>query len=642
MRALSIRVALALTLLLALACTVTPGPPTAGQPAARQPAAGQPAARQSAATQPAAAQPAAAPPAARPWTRSLETFPVYSRQVVADTLRSEPLDETVFLRAAVARITAAGPGLSAVSVAVNGHALVLGDGPEVALDLTGLVRWGPNWIRIAARPAAAPGAGAPGGGWVRLAIEIPRYLRATFAHTNDIHGALEGLPEQAAEIRRMRERQPNTYFLVAGDIFSGNPVSDLNAGRPVIEALNAMGPSALAVGNHEFDHGPAAVQARRAEATFPWLAANIRVVNPTATPIAPFAPHVILTTDLGQRIAVFGLIETPPSTRRQNVVGLEFLDPVVTARVMAAQLRPQADLVVALTHVGVDVDREIARAAGDLDLIVGGHSHTVLRSPLRERGVPIVQAGSSNAFLGQVDVTRDMLAGQTAVTARLLETRSLRGEDAAVRAVVDRWNAQMAAALDRHLGQTAVALDRDPRFRQDTNIGNLIADAMRAAFDRADAAMTNNGGIRASIPAGPITLRSLYSVLPFANYFMLFEVTGEQLREVVLTSYARRNQVDLQVSGLTIRYLVDATGRLLDAEISVGGQPLQPGRRYRVVVNDFMGTGGSGYRFHAYGTPADVSSRTDVLDVAAFIEKGLRGVVAYPPTEGRIRVEVRR
>lgn len=571
---------------------------------------------------------------ARPWARAIETFPIYSRTVTPQALRAGAIEETVFIRAEVAKLSLVNQGLTGVAIAVNGHELLLDDRSGAVLDLSGMVRWGPNRIRIAAR--GPPGASATVG------IEIPRFIRAVFFHTNDVHGALEGLAAQAAEIGRVRRVHPNTYFVVAGDIFSGNPLSDLTAGRSVIEALNAMGTNALTVGNHEFDHGPAETQARRRESAFPWLGANIRIANRAATPIAPFDPYLILTTDLGQRIALFGLTETPPSTRRQNVVGLEFLDPVMVAGVMAAQLRQQADLVVAVTHLGVEVDREVARVAGDLDLIIGGHSHTVLRAPLVENGVPIVQSGANSQFLGRADLVRDLTARRSSVAAALLERRSLRDEDPAVRAVVERWNARLSALLDRRVGHAAVPLVRDNRTTQDVSMGNLIADATRAAFDRADIGMTNSGGIRASIPAGPITLRSLYSVLPFANYFLLFEITGEQLREVVLTSYARRDQVDLQVSGMTIRYIVDAERKLLDAEITAAGRPLDLSRKYRVAVNDFMGTGGGGYRFPAFGPPIDTSSGTDVLELAAFIEKALRGVVNYPPTEGRIRVEARR
>ncbi len=570
----------------------------------------------------------------RPWARALETFPIYTRVVTADALRAGAIEESIFVRAGVAKLSFTNQGLTGVTIAVNAFEIPLGDGPGAVLDLSGLVRWGPNRIRIAAR--APPGASAT------LSLEIPRFINVAFFHTNDVHGAVEGLAAQAAEIRRARAAQPNTYFVVAGDIFSGNAISDLNAGRPVIEALNAMGVTLMAAGNHDFDHGPAETQSRRSESAFPWLGANIRVTNRAATPIAPFDPYLIATTDLGQRIAFFGVIETPPATRRQNTVGLAFLDPVAVARVMAAQLRQQADLVVAVTHLGVDLDREIARAADDLDLVIGGHSHTVLRVPVFEGGVPIVQAGANSQYLGQVELTRDLAARRNSVTARLLETRALRETDPGVRSIVARWEDRMAAVLDRRIGHAATPLARDNLTAGDVAIGNLIADATRASFERADVGLMNNGGIRAPIPAGAITLRGLYAVMPFANYFMLFEVTGEQLREAVRSSYARRNQVDLQVSGMTILYLVDAERRLLDAEITIGGRPLDPSRRYRVAVNDYMGTGGGGYLFHTYGAPLDVSSNTDVLDLAAYIERTLRGVVSYAPTEGRIRVAVRR
>jgi 2',3'-cyclic-nucleotide 2'-phosphodiesterase (5'-nucleotidase family) len=585
----------------------------------------------------AAQQPASSPPPGqvRPWTRALETFPVYSRSLTAAVLRQGPLEEPVFLRATVARLSVASRGVASLAVTFNGQRLPADGTASVELDLSGLARWGPNTIRV-------EGDALDGAASADVRIEIPRYLRALFLHANDIHGSLAGLAEHAAEIQRLRAQHANVYYVVAGDIFSGDPVSDLNHGRPVIEVLNAMRPAALAVGNHDFDHGPAQTQARRAESSFPWIGANIRVASQAATPITPFLPYVILTTDLGQRVALFGLTETPPSTRHQNVVGLEFLDPLTVGPVVAAQLCQQADLVVAVTHVGADMDRLLARLAPEVGLIIGGHSHTVLRAPLVERGVPIVQAGSANAFLGQVALVRDMATGRGTITARLIETRALRGADPSVRAIVARWTSQMAAALDRRIGTALVALDPEARYARDVNIGNLIADATRASLDRADVGMTNNGGIRASIPAGPLTLRGLYRVLPFGNYFMLFEITGEQLREVVRFSYARRNRPDLQVSGMTVRYIVDAEQRLLDAEITVGGRPLDPARRYRVGVNDYMGTGGGGYPFPAFGTPVDISSRTDVLDLAEFIEKTLGGVVNYPLTEGRVRVEVRR
>ncbi len=572
---------------------------------------------------------------ARPWTRAEETFPVYTRRITAAEIAAGPVEETVQIRAGVAKLAFSGAGLLGAEVQVNGTPLAVGGPGPVLLDLTGLVRWGHNRIRFSGVAAGGPASAT-------VVVEIPRFLRATFIHNNDLHGAIDSLPAQAAEVSRLRSGQRNAYFVTVGDLFSGNPVSDLNAGRPVIEALNAMGVVANATGNHDFDHGPAETQARRAESSFPWLGANIRVANPTATPIAPFPSHIILTTDMGQRIALFGLTETPPSTGARNVVGLEFLDPLVVGRMMEAMLRAQADLVVAVAHLGIDVERQLARAAGGLDLIVGGHSHTLLRAPATEGGVPIVQAGGGGEYLGVVDVVRDLAAGRNRVTGRVVETAAMRGEDPGVRAIVDRWNNRMAAALDRPIGTAALPLDRDARTAHDVSIGNLIADAARAALGRADVGMTNNGGIRASIPAGPVTLRALYSVLPFANYFVLFDLSGEQLREVVTFAYARRNQVDIQVSGMTVAYTVDSGRRLLDAEIRVGGQPLNPARRYRVAVNDFMGAGGSGYPFPEFGAPVDSSPNTDVLDVAAFIEKALRGVVNYPSTEGRIRVVVRR
>lgn len=467
-------------------------------------------------------------------------------------------------------------------------------------------------------------------------------LRVSFLHFNDVHGHIDALPRLMAAVERQRQicraERRHCYLVNTGDNFSGGPVSDLNDGRPTIALLNRMRVSALAVGNHDFDHGPAATAARRSESRFVWLCANVRKLSPPATPIPRFHGYRVWRTPDGHRIAVLALLSARPATNDANIVGLEFTDPVARARALVPRLRRRADLVLAITHLGLDEDRRLAAAVPDLDLIIGGHSHTPLFQPVRVGGVPIVQAGAHGSFLGRVDVTRDNPRRGPRVWSELFRTAAEPAEDPGARAVVDRWNARMEPVLGEVIGSAVRPLSRERRYDRDVALGNLITDAMRATLD-GDVALCNNGSIRTSLPAGPLTLRSVYEVLPFGDYWVKLAVTGAQLAEIIRYSYVRdgRNRIDLQASGLTYTIRRGAGGAFAGADLRIGGRPLEPDATYGVVVSDYVARGGSGYPFPDLQAPRlAVSSRTDARDLAAYIRRLEQ--VDYPATERRIRL----
>ena len=226
----------------------------------------------------------------------------------------------------------------------------------------------------------------------------------TILHLNDFHGALQPTrsgadrPEEGGAARLAAlvaaERTPTTLFLAAGDLMQGTNLSNLFAGRPVIEAFNLMGLDASAVGNHEFDNGQPALSERAAEARFPFLAANIAGGG-------SWQPAVIRKVG-SLRVALFGLTteETPVATHPRNVKGLVFNDAVATARRLVAELRPQADLIVALTHLGVEEDEKLAVAVPGIDVIVGGHTHTKVEQPevdRRDARTPGLSSGASSS-----------------------------------------------------------------------------------------------------------------------------------------------------------------------------------------------------------------------------------------------------
>jgi 2',3'-cyclic-nucleotide 2'-phosphodiesterase (5'-nucleotidase family) len=467
----------------------------------------------------------------------------------------------------------------------------------------------------------------------------------TILHVNDFHGALlptrtganhaeEGGAARLAALVKA-ERTPTTLFLAAGDLMQGTNLSNLFAGRPVIEAFNLMGLDASAVGNHEFDNGQPALAERAAEARFPFLAANIAGAGPWK------ASKILKVGSL--RVGLFGLTteETPVATHPRNVQGLAFSDAVATARRLVAELRPQADLIVALTHLGVEEDEKLATAVPGIDVIVGGHTHTKVEQPETVDGAIVLQAFERGVFLGRLDL--DVTGGKvTAHRYRLAPVTAAAGEDPAVAAVVAGYEQRLGEKMNEPVGTAAVDLEgsKDATRSRETNLGDLVADVMREASG-ADVALVNGGTIRAGIPAGPVTIGAIYNVLPFDNWLISFAITGKELRESLETGVSRVEVGDggfPQVSGMTYRFDPKAPPGSRIVAVSVGGAPLEETRNYVIATHDFLAAGGNGYTVFAGHEPVYNDSGRWLRAVLADWWRQ-RGSVSYA-VDGRI-AEVR-
>jgi 2',3'-cyclic-nucleotide 2'-phosphodiesterase (5'-nucleotidase family) len=463
----------------------------------------------------------------------------------------------------------------------------------------------------------------------------------TILHLNDFHGALEptrpgaGRPEEGGAARLAAlvgaARTPATLFLAAGDLMQGTNLSNLFAGQPVIEAFNLMGLDASAVGNHEFDLGQPTLRERAAAARFPFLAANIAGEGPWKR------------SEIRQvgalRIALFGLTtgETPVATHPRNVRGLVFEDAVATARLLVAELRPRADLVVALTHLGIEEDEKLAAAVPGIDVIVGGHSHAKVEQPGQVGATLVLQAFERGVFLGRLDL--EVTDGRvTAHRYRLVPVTPECGEDPAVAALVAGYVRQLGDRMNEPVGAAVGDLEggKDETRSRETGLGDLVADAMREASG-ADVALINGGTIRAGIPAGPVTLGTLYDVLPFDNWLISFAVTGRELRESLETGLARVEVRDggfPQVSGMAYVFDPKAPAGARLVSVSVGGAPLEETRRYVLATHDFLAAGGNGYTVFAGRDPVFNDSGRWLRDVLAEWWRR-RGSVSYA-TDGRI------
>jgi 2',3'-cyclic-nucleotide 2'-phosphodiesterase (5'-nucleotidase family) len=358
--------------------------------------------------------------------------------------------------------------------------------------------------------------------------------------------------------------------------------------------LNALGVDAAALGNHEFDWGVDTLAARCRDMNYPLLAAN---VFEAATGRRPdwVQPTTLVARD-GVRVGVIGYVtpDTPRVTMPLNVAHLRFEDPARSVAVHARALRRRgADIVVVVCHLGGEQARdgtirgEVAAlaqaAAGQVDAIIGGHTHTFVAGHVA--GVPVVVAGSSGRALGRIVLAWDGRRAGTA-TVDLLRAYSdslpVRAWDP-VAALVDSMQAVVRPYTSRVLGRAARALDR-------AALANLVTDAMRVAAG-ADIALTNPGGLRRDLPAGPITAGDVFELLPFENALVDVRLSGAQLRAVVASRPEK-----CRLSGVVGRWdpAADGDARLVLSHLD--GTPLASDSTYHVVTNSFIATGGDGFQ----------------------------------------------
>ena len=430
-------------------------------------------------------------------------------------------------------------------------------------------------------------------------------VRLTLLQVNDVYtlepvdgGRRGGLARLATLVERIRRENPATLLALAGDVLSPSVASTLLRGEQMIAGLNVLGLDLATFGNHEFDFGPGVLQQRMRESAFTWISANV-LDRRSGRPFGGAEPDVFLTLG-GVRVGIYGL--TTPETAATSNPGpdVNFRDPVVVARALTADLRGRgAQLVVAVTHQEMLADRALAAAPGvELDVILGGHEHEPLVA--EEGGTLITKAGSDARYLVQVDlwVGSDGRLRERSWTFHEVSARIPPHPRA--EAVVRAYGERLSRELDVVVGQTTVPLEgRRGRLRtEETNLGNFVADAMRARIG-ADVALVNGGGIRSDrvIPPGPLTRRDLAGMTPFGNVVVTLELTGTTLRAVLEQALSRRDRQAggfLQVSGLTLTYDPARPPGQRVVAVTVGGSPLDPDRRYTAAVVDYIARGKDG------------------------------------------------
>jgi len=459
-----------------------------------------------------------------------------------------------------------------------------------------------------------------------LSATQPAGIQLTILHVNDTHGYIlphseAGLAKNimvggAARLARLieneRSKNPDgTLLLSAGDMFQGTPVSNVFRGKPVIEIMNHLKFDAMAVGNHEFDWGLDVFHQLLSSSRTPFLSANM--IDKKGTYVMGVQPYIILQRN-NVHVAIIGLVtpELPyvskfDSQRKIIVQNPEDILPGLIKKVKDEG----AQIIIVLSHLGVDQDMELARRVSGIHVIVGGHSHTALEMPLTIGSTTIVQAGCHGLFLGILEL--EIGTETTPVSYRTLKGRLVkilsgpdRTDDAQVAGIAKSYYDRIKDKFAAVVGETAVDLIRDDH--RESNIGKLVCDMMKEATG-ADVAVINSRSIRTDIPKGKITLEQVYALLPFDNILVTMDLTGKQILEI-LEQGGSRSHSGLQVSGIKINKDISDTAGIND--IYIGLKPLNPEKTYRVVTNDFLASKGD--RYTTFGTGKNIQYGTDLRD----------------------------
>lgn len=521
----------------------------------------------------------------------------------------------------------------------------------------------------------------------------PSPLRLTILGTNDWHGWAEphqakakggsmvdegGLALYASVVKLLRaETGGRLLVLDAGDIFQGTLVSNLGEGAVMVDAFNALGMDAVAVGNHEFDYGPVgpavvpnkpgddpvgALKARIAQAHFPFLAANV-VDAATGQAPAWLGSGTTMREIGGLRVGIIGLAtpETPHTTNPVNVAGLRFLPLAPAAKAAAERLRAQgADIVVVVAHAGGRCDdlkdpndgthchpgeeifamlAELPR--GTVDAVVAGHTHRAVGHFVN--GAPVIETSALGRSFGVISLeidpkSRRPIPGATRIEAevplceRVVEGTfrcdpSVLGSDKPL--VPASYHGQplhpdpamealLAPAFARVAASQAqpLGVDVPVTLRRDSTTESGLGSATADALrqmESADIGLLNSGGLRADLTAGPLTYGHLYETFPFDNNVATLRLTGPEVRGLLVAILAHGRVP--QQSGLKLAVAACPLGLQVMSVTLSDGTALADGRLYRVVLPDYLARGGDGLDAFMTALPAE---RRDLGDRRPF------------------------
>lgn len=497
----------------------------------------------------------------------------------------------------------------------------------------------------------------------------------TVLHTNDFHARFEpiskydsgcseekntegkcfgGSARMVEAVKAARSRTNNSILVDGGDQFQGTLFYTYYKGKVAAEMMNNLGYDAMTVGNHEFDDGPEVLRGFMDAVNFPVLMSNADVSKEPLL-AGKLAKSTVIERG-GEKLGLIGL--TPEDTDELASPGdnVTFSDPVAAVQGEVDALTAQGvNKIIVLSHSGYAVDQRVAAETTGVDVIVGGHSNTLLSNtnerakgpyPTMVNDTAVVQAYAYGKFLGELNVTFDDEGKIKTATGEPVVIDAGVAEDATTKARVAELAVPLQEIRDRVVANSSTAIngERDVCRVAECAMGNLIADAMlaRVQDQGIQIAIQNSGGIRASIDAGEVTMGEVLTVLPFQNTLSTFKVSGQTIIDALENGVSQVEEVKgrfPQVAGLKFTWDMSVApneGRVSDVMVASddGFAPIDASATYGVVSNNYVRGGGDGYKM--FKTAANAYDfGPDLADVVAEYLASEKGG-ATPAVNGRI------
>ena len=509
----------------------------------------------------------------------------------------------------------------------------------------------------------------------------------TILHTNDTHGRIDQItevgsrctPADAAEnrcvggvarratiIKEVRAEGGNMLLLDGGDQFQGTLFYTKYKGEEASTFMNLLGYDTMAVGNHEFDDGPANLAHFIERVNFPVVSANI---DATGDPdlAGHIQPYTILEVG-GEKIGIVGYTTEETAILSSPGANVRFLNIERTVQAAVDELQAKGiKIIIAVSHAGYDRDQQLGESIDGIDIIVGGHTHTLLSNtdPLAFGPYPTVVNSPDGSpvlvvtdyqwgiNLGRLNVTFDSQGRPESWSGAPIHLDSSVAMDPEIQALVEEYRAPLDELQQTVVGQTTALLDGDRascRFGECT-MGDLVADAIlwSTASEGVQMVIINGGGFRSSIEEGDITLGNILEVLPFSNTIATLELTGEDIVAALENGVSRAHSTINegtgrfpQVAGLRYAWSPDNLPgeRILHVEVQNANgsfMPIDLGATYKIATNDFLRKGGDGYSVFVEQARNEYDAGANLEDVVADYVKTFSPIT--PKLDGRIKVE---
>ena len=510
--------------------------------------------------------------------------------------------------------------------------------------------------------------------------------KTVILHSNDVHGQIDGYAYIAGLRDYLKSLGAEVILADAGDFSQGSIYAISTKGAAAVEMMNAAGYDVVTLGNHEFDFGYERLMENLSSATFKTICASV-TLDETGETILPAS--TVITTEAGLKIGFVG-VETPETATKVNpglvnMVTFAAFDKLIeTTQKGIDEIRGEADLVIGLFHLGVDVESklnsyrsvDVLPKLTGVDFVIDGHSHYVMTSG--QHGEPIQSTGTKFANIGVIVIDNETKA----IESNFLVPTNLGSKlysfnfiDEATKAKSDEISAKVDAEYNAVFATSEILLngEKAPGNRtEETNMGDLVADAIvwsvvkeggiEQVEPNAVVGITNGGGIRVTIPAGEVTRKDINTVLPFGNTVAVVYITGAELLEALEAStFCTPDSIGGYPQTSGIEWTLDTTKPfdqgdvyVLDGKESsyyapksinrvtitaVNGEPFDINATYAVVTNNFCAVGGDTYNVFAKSSSSfDTGIPLDEA-VMAYVSEALNGQItadAYGAPKGRV------